>query len=74
MKNSAVSARAFLEASFRPERVGDRGLLTAYFAPEYEARAVREGPYTAPVRTKPSTGCPMFMPEVSERVCRTTIT
>jgi len=48
------SARAFLEASFRPERVGERGLLTAYFAPEYEARAVREGPYTAPVRTKPS--------------------
>ena len=49
-----ASARAFLEASFRPERVGDRGLLTAYFAPEYEARAVREGPYTAPVRTKPA--------------------
>jgi membrane-bound lytic murein transglycosylase A len=48
------SARSFLEASFRPERVGERGLLTAYFAPEYEARAVREGPYTAPVRTKPA--------------------
>jgi len=48
------SARAFLEASFRPERVGDRGLLTAYFAPEYEARATREGPYTAPVRAKPA--------------------
>jgi len=47
------SARAFLEASFRPERVGATGLLTAYFAPEYEARAIREGPYTAPVRTKP---------------------
>ena len=47
------SARSFLEASFRPERIGDRGLLTAYFAPEYEARARREEPYTAPVRTKP---------------------
>ena len=48
------SARAFLEASFRPERVGERGLLTAYFAPEYEARPLREGAYTAPVRTKPA--------------------
>lgn len=48
------SARNFLEASFRPERVGATGLLTAYFAPEYEARAVREGAYTAPVRTKPT--------------------
>ena len=47
------SARAFLEASFRPERVGERGLLTAYFAPEYEARPTREAPYTAPVRTRP---------------------
>ena len=48
------SARNFLEASFRPERVGATGLLTAYFAPEYEARAVREGAYTAPVRSKPA--------------------
>ena len=48
------SARAFLEASFRPEPLGARGLLTAYYAPEYDARAVREGAYSAPVRTKPA--------------------
>ena len=48
------SARAFFEASFRPERLGATGLLTAYFAPEYESRATREGPYTAPVRSRPT--------------------
>ena len=48
------SARKFLETNFRPQRVGDRGLLTAYFAPEYEARAKRGGAYTAPVREKPA--------------------
>src|SRR5690606_4027210 len=35
-------ARGFLEANFRAERVGDTGLLTAYFAPEYEARVSRQ--------------------------------
>ena len=49
-----AGARDFLEANFRPQRVGEHGLLTAYFAPEYEARATKEGPYTAPVREKPA--------------------
>ena len=47
-------SRLFLEAHFRPERVGDQGLLTAYFAPEYQARAHRTGAFTAPVRGKPA--------------------
>jgi membrane-bound lytic murein transglycosylase A len=48
------SARAFIEANFRPQLVGDPGLLTAYFAPVYEARISRRDGFTAPVRAKPS--------------------
>ena len=48
-----ADARAFLERSFRPEPVSGTGLLTAYFAPEYEARATRTGEFTAPVRPRP---------------------
>lgn len=48
------SARLFLEANFRAERVGDQGLLTAYFAPRYEARDSRDGAFTAPVRARPA--------------------
>ncbi len=48
-----AAARYFLEANFRPQKVGDHGLLTAYFAPEYEARPRRAPPYTAPVRERP---------------------
>ncbi len=47
-------ARAFLEAHFRPEPVGDEGLLTAYFAPQYEARMSRNAEFTAPVRGLPA--------------------
>jgi membrane-bound lytic murein transglycosylase A len=47
-------ARAFLEQHFRARRIGDEGVLTAYFAPEYEARLTPEPPFTAPVRPKPS--------------------
>jgi len=47
------AARGFLEANFRAEPVGDGGLLTAYFAPEYEARASRRDTFTAPVRARP---------------------
>jgi membrane-bound lytic murein transglycosylase A len=50
----AQGARAFLEANFRPEPVGDEGLLTAYFAPRYEARMSRGEAFTAPVRGVPS--------------------
>ena len=47
-------ACAFLERHFRARRIGDEGVLTAYFAPEYEARLSPEPPFTAPVRPKPS--------------------
>lgn len=50
----APDARAFLEANFQPEPVGDEGLLTAYFAPRYEARMSRTGEFTAPVRGLPA--------------------
>ena len=49
-----ASARAFLEANFRPEPVGAAGLLTAYFAPVYEARIARDDTFSAPVRGKPA--------------------
>ena len=50
----AAVARRFLEDNFRPESVGDPGLLTAYFAPVYEARVSRRDGFTAPVRGKPA--------------------
>lgn len=49
-----ASAKAFLEANFRPEPVGDTGLLTAYFAPVYEARTAKDEEFSAPVRAKPA--------------------
>lgn len=47
------TARRFIESNFRPEAIGDPGLLTAYFAPVYEARISRRDGFTAPVRAKP---------------------
>ena len=47
-------ARRFLETEFLAERVGESGLLTAYFAPQYEARASRQGEYIAAVRPRPA--------------------
>ncbi len=47
-------SRAFLEANFRPVPVGPTGLLTAYFAPRYEARDSRQWPYTEAVRARPT--------------------
>ncbi|HXQ45162.1 MAG TPA: MltA domain-containing protein [Caulobacteraceae bacterium] len=49
-----ADARAFLERAFTARRVGDEGLLTAYYMPEYEAREAPEPPFTAPVRARPS--------------------
>jgi membrane-bound lytic murein transglycosylase A len=46
-------ARRFLEAHFRPEAVPGQGLLTAYFAPEYEARMSRSAEFSAPMRGRP---------------------
>jgi len=50
----AADARAFLEAHFRPVALQDPGLLTAYFAPRYEARFSRRAGFTAPVRGRPA--------------------
>ena len=50
----AADARAFLEANFRPVALQDPGLLTAYFAPQYEARFSRRDGFTAPVRGRPA--------------------
>ncbi len=47
-------ARLFLEANFRPEPVGDEGLLTAYFAPQYDARMSRNDEFSVPVRGLPA--------------------
>ncbi|ALL15085.1 murein transglycosylase A [Caulobacter henricii] len=49
-----LGARLFLEANFRPQAVGDQGLLTAYFAPKYEARLSRSDEFSAPVRGLPA--------------------
>ncbi|PHY19281.1 murein transglycosylase A [Caulobacter sp. BP25] len=54
----AASARAFFEANFQAQPVGakeggDDGLLTAYFAPEYQARTSRNAEFSAPVRRLP---------------------
>lgn len=48
-----AQARRFLEDNFDAERVGDSGMLTAYFAPEYPARRAPDGEFTAPVLAKP---------------------
>jgi membrane-bound lytic murein transglycosylase A len=49
-----AAARAFLEHHFRAEPIASEGLLTAYFAPIYEARHAVEGDFTAPVRPPPA--------------------
>jgi membrane-bound lytic murein transglycosylase A len=48
------AARAFLERRLRPEPVAGDGVLTAYFAPGYEARTRREAAFSAPVRPRPA--------------------
>lgn len=51
-------ARAFLESRFTATEVrtddGGRGLLTAYFAPEYAARRVPDAEFDAPVLSRPA--------------------
>ncbi|MGE5566657.1 MAG: MltA domain-containing protein [Parcubacteria group bacterium] len=47
-------ARQFFEANFRAAPSGPNGLLTGYFAPEYEARFSRQDEFTAVVRPKPA--------------------
>jgi membrane-bound lytic murein transglycosylase A len=48
-----AAARRFFETRFKAVRVGGTGLLTAYFAPEYEARAEPDEIFSAPVRPRP---------------------
>lgn len=47
-------ARRFFETNFRVAPSGPQGVLTGYFAPEYEARTSRGGAFTAPVRPRPN--------------------
>lgn len=47
-------ARRFFEANFRLDPAEGIGTLTAYYAPEYEARRAPGGDFTAPVRPKPA--------------------
>lgn len=49
-----AQARRFLEANFQLQPIAGQGLLTAYFAPEYEARMSRSPEFSAPLRGKPA--------------------
>lgn len=51
---SGPEARAFFEDNFRPEALPGEGILTAYYAPEYEARARSDPEFSASVRPKPA--------------------
>lgn len=52
---TAQTARAFFEARFAAVPVsGGPDLLTAYFAPEYQARRRPDAEFSAPVRPRPS--------------------
>lgn len=46
-------AQRFFEDRFSAEPVGETGLLTGYFAPEYEAREQPDEIFSAPVRPRP---------------------
>lgn len=49
-----VAARQFLEQNFEAERIDGEGVLTAYFAPRYDARRAPDAEFSAPVRPKPA--------------------
>jgi membrane-bound lytic murein transglycosylase A len=49
-----ASARRFLETRFRARPLAGEGLLTAYFAPEYEARRTPDEIFSAPVKPRPA--------------------
>ena len=61
-------ARRFLETHFRPESLGDAGLLTAYFAPVYEAGATPDEIFSMPVRSRPDDLAISAAGAVSQRV------
>jgi membrane-bound lytic murein transglycosylase A len=53
-----AAARVFFEENFRAEPVADTpgvtGVLTAYFAPAYDARDTADAVFSAPVRPRPT--------------------
>jgi len=49
-----AAARTFFETNFSAEAPSARGLLTAYFAPEYPAQDTPDEIFSAPVRPRPS--------------------
>jgi len=51
---TAPEARRFFEDNFRLDPAVGTGMLTAYFAPEYDARRAPDGEFSAPVRPKPA--------------------
>jgi membrane-bound lytic murein transglycosylase A len=51
---TTTTPAASSKANFRPEAGPGQGLLTAYFAPEYEARMSRSAEFSAPMRGKPA--------------------
>jgi membrane-bound lytic murein transglycosylase A len=50
----AKVAKEFFEDNFRAEEIPGAGVLTAYFAPEYDARTSPDREFSAPVRPKPA--------------------
>jgi membrane-bound lytic murein transglycosylase A len=48
-----AAAKTFLEHHFRAAPIDGEGVLTAYFAPVYEARHTADGEFSAPVRPPP---------------------
>lgn len=47
-------ARVFFETEFVAETMDGEGVLTAYYAPVYEARRRRDAEFSAPLRPKPA--------------------
>ncbi|HYE42313.1 MAG TPA: MltA domain-containing protein [Caulobacteraceae bacterium] len=50
----AATARRFFETRFRAVALEGTGLLTAYFAPEYEARTAPDEIFSMPVKPRPT--------------------
>lgn len=48
------AARAFFETHFTADAASGQGVLTAYFAPAYDARHAPGGAFTAPLRPPPA--------------------
>jgi membrane-bound lytic murein transglycosylase A len=62
-----TDARAFFEANFEAQPVAGEGILTGYFAPEYEAEDLPIPPFTAAVRPRPADLPPPGGPRYPDR-------